>query len=205
MIKDRRIELGLTLEDVGKAVGVGKSTVRKWESGQIKDMKRDKISALADVLRLSPVSFIVGEDSDKVSGQPRTAIPATGLIPIVGSIPAGYPLFESEDILGYQVAPVKNADEYFYLRVSGDSMINKGISDGCLVLLHKQQTAENGQVIACRVNGDEATLKVFQRQNDTVFLLPANPAFNPIIIPAAQFERGEAEIYGVVKYVMTEL
>ena len=57
-IRTRRLELGLTLEDVGKAVGVGRSTVRKWETGMIKNMGRDKIAALAAVLQLNPVELV---------------------------------------------------------------------------------------------------------------------------------------------------
>ena len=57
-IRSRRLELGLTLEDVGKAVGVGRSTVRKWETGMIKNMGRDKIAALAAVLQLNPVELV---------------------------------------------------------------------------------------------------------------------------------------------------
>ena len=55
---NRRKELGLTLEEVGNAVGVGKSTVRRWENGMIKNMGRDKISALAKVLRMRSVEFV---------------------------------------------------------------------------------------------------------------------------------------------------
>lgn len=57
-IKARRTELGLTLEDIGNAVGVGKSTVRKWETGIIKDMRRDKIELLAKVLKVSPLDIL---------------------------------------------------------------------------------------------------------------------------------------------------
>jgi len=60
-IKARRMELGLTLEEVGQAVGVGKSTVRKWENGLIKNMGRDKIAALAKVLQMDPVEFVPGD------------------------------------------------------------------------------------------------------------------------------------------------
>ena len=60
-IKARRIELGLTLEDVAQAVGVGRSTVRKWETGMIKNMGRDKIAALAKVLQMNPVEFVPGD------------------------------------------------------------------------------------------------------------------------------------------------
>ena len=58
MIFERRKQLGLTLEDVGNAVGVGKSTVRKWENGMIKNMGRDKIAALAAVLQMDPVQLV---------------------------------------------------------------------------------------------------------------------------------------------------
>ncbi|MBR2854221.1 MAG: helix-turn-helix transcriptional regulator [Clostridia bacterium] len=65
---ERRKELGLTLEEVGNAVGVGKSTVRKWENGMIKNMGRDKIVLLAKTLRLSPVAFVPsGTDSISLS------------------------------------------------------------------------------------------------------------------------------------------
>lgn len=61
LIYNRRIELGLTLEEVGNAVGVSKSTVKKWEDGFISNMRRDKIAALSKVLRINPVSLINGE------------------------------------------------------------------------------------------------------------------------------------------------
>ena len=57
-INKRRNQLGLTLEDIGLATGVGKSTVKKWETGLISNMKRDKIEQLAQVLRVNPVIFI---------------------------------------------------------------------------------------------------------------------------------------------------
>lgn len=57
-IHDRRIELGLTLEQVGDYCGVGKSTVRKWETGMIANMRRDKIAQLANILQISPVELI---------------------------------------------------------------------------------------------------------------------------------------------------
>ena len=57
-IKTRRQELGLTLEDVAQAVGVGRSTVQRWESGMIKNMGRDKIASLAKVLQISPVELV---------------------------------------------------------------------------------------------------------------------------------------------------
>lgn len=59
-ISDRRKQLGLTLDDVGKAVGVSRSTVQRWESGLIKNMGRDKVAALAAVLQMNPVELVPG-------------------------------------------------------------------------------------------------------------------------------------------------
>lgn len=64
IIYNRRKELGMTLEQVGKLVGVSKSTVRKWETGYIADIKRDKIAKLAEALKINPVVLINGNLSD---------------------------------------------------------------------------------------------------------------------------------------------
>ena len=61
IIRSRRLSLGLTLEEVGNYVGVGKSTVKKWEDGFISNMRRDKIALLSEVLKVSPLTFIYGE------------------------------------------------------------------------------------------------------------------------------------------------
>jgi len=71
-IYQRRKALNLTLEQVGNAVGVGKSTIQRWENGQIKNMGRDKIAALARVLRMDPVEFV--SVSDEIKQLPRIAI-----------------------------------------------------------------------------------------------------------------------------------
>lgn len=72
IIKSRRLALGLTLEDVGARVGVGKSTVRKWEIGLIENMRRDKIAKLAEVLEIDP-NILVGVASAKAIEKPATA------------------------------------------------------------------------------------------------------------------------------------
>lgn len=69
IIHQRRKELGLTLEDVGTYVGVGRSTVKKWEDGHILNMRRDKIALLAQILRLNPVTFIDGEVKEMQQGE----------------------------------------------------------------------------------------------------------------------------------------
>lgn len=77
MIRDRRKKLGLTLQEVGNFVGVGKSTVKKWEDGDIVNMKLDKIALLSKILKLDPVTFITGEklpQENKPAQQPQETL-----------------------------------------------------------------------------------------------------------------------------------
>jgi len=199
ILKNRRLELGLSQADVAKAVGVSEATVSRWESGNISNMGRSKIASLSKVLSLSPGIIAGYEEPDS------TEIPVTGMIPIVGLIPAGVPVLATENIEGYMPTIVRNPEEYFALRVHGVSMINAGIPDHSLVLIHKQPCAEDGQIVACRVNGDEATLKRFKQVKDTVVLMPENPDFQPIIVTGSDFERGYAEIIGIVKQIIIDV
>ena len=200
IIKPRRIELGLTLEEIGNYVGVSKATVLRWENGNISNLRRDKIAKLAEILKISPMS-LVGLNSDKTND----FIAPSGTVPVYGSIPAGVPALAQQYIDEYILTTVPNPENYFALKVKGTSMINAGIPDGCKVLCLKQNTAENGQIVCCRVNGDEATLKRFKQQGDTVILMPENPAYDPKLIPVSSFENGDAEILGVVKQIIIDL
>lgn len=194
-----RKQLGLTLEDVGRAVGVGKSTVRKWENGDIANMRRDKIASLASALHTTP-GYLMGWEKDDES-----AIASTGMVPVIGTIPAGVPILADENIEGYLPTMVKHPDEYFFLRVRGESMINAGIPSGALVLIHRQNCAEDRQIVACRVNGDEATLKRFKQVKDTIILMPENPNYQPILVNCKDFADGYAEIIGIVKQIIIEV
>ena len=117
-------------------------------------------------------------------------------LPIVGTIRAGQLSTAIEDIQGYfsvdQVA-IKGAD-CFFLKVSGDSMINAGILDGDLVLVRPQPTAENKDTVVAMVDG-EATVKWFFKEHDHIRLQPANSSMNPILIYP---EDGEVTIVGKV-------
>lgn len=79
------------------------------------------------------------------------------------------------------------------------------ILDGDEVLVHRQNWAANGQVVACRLNGDEATLKRFKQTGDTVLLLPENPRYEPRVLRVSDFDSGEASILGVVVEVRHHL
>ncbi len=101
-------------------------------------------------------------------------------IPILGVVTAGVPITAVEDVEGYlPYSPDVSPEDHFALRVRGDSMIGAGILDGDLVVVHRQPTAENGQIVVALLE-DEATVKRLSRKNGQVWLLPENDAYAPI-------------------------
>lgn len=194
-----RNEKKMTQQQIAKIAGVSDKTVSSWENGS-RSPKLGSINKICQYFGIDLNTFI-DESSDEynpVQKLPKEAIPyaPSHKAPIVGSIPAGYPVLAFEDIEGYADIPYSDEENYFFLRVSGDSMEPK-ISTGDLVLIRRQNVADNGQIVAARVNGDEATLKRYKRQGDTVLLLPENPKYNPYVISAKDFESGYAQIIGV--------
>ncbi|MDR7556335.1 MAG: transcriptional repressor LexA [Armatimonadota bacterium] len=116
----------------------------------------------------------------EAGGRPsRKVVP----VPVVGRVAAGVPLLAEENIEDHLPLPADlvNGDETFALRVSGDSMIEAGILDGDLVIVRRQATANNGDIVVARL-GDEATVKYFYREKDRIRLQPAHPAMAPIYV-----------------------
>ena len=196
LIKTTNISYG----ELSRLTNIPKSALQRYATGETEKIPMDRVELIAQALGTTP-KYLLGweEVSD------NNIIPMTGVVPIVGVIPAGVPILSQQNIEGYMPVMVKNPQEYFCLRVKGDSMINANILNGSLVLIHQQNTAENGDIVACRVNGDEATIKRFKQLDDTVFLMPENSAFQPIIVKCSDFESGYAEIIGVAKQIMISL
>lgn len=192
---------GRSRNQVCDDLGFRYTTFADWYNGK-KYPRIDKIEMLADYFGVLKSDLI--EDKADL---PQSAIPYTSThkAPIVGSIPAGYPVLAFEDIEGYADIPFSDEENYFFLRVNGESMKNAGIHTGDLVLIRRQKCADDGQVVAARVNGDEATLKRYKRQGDSVLLLPENPDFEPRIVPIKDFDTGDAEIIGVALEVRHSL
>ena len=96
-IKDLRLAKGMTLEQVAQKVGVEKSTVRKWETGMIVNMRRDKIASLAKALDVSPAYLMGWENEDNLPPYPNIYPIKTKKFPLLGQIACGEPIFASED------------------------------------------------------------------------------------------------------------
>lgn len=177
-LKERRLELGLTLEEVGNIVGVGKSTVRKWETGAIENMKRDKIALLAKALKVSPAFIMDWEKDFDIEIKPQKK----GVrIPVLGYVAAGVPIEAIEDIIDWEEIPEDMAirGKYFGLSIKGHSMEPR-ICPGDVVIVRQQPDIENGELAIVLINGDEATCKKVIKHKDGINLVSFNPSYEPM-------------------------
>jgi repressor LexA len=131
----------------------------------------------------------------------RSALPKAKEIPIVGRVSAGAPILAEENIDGFLpvASDLVRGGEAFALKVKGDSMLDGGILDGDLVIIKRQDTAENGDIV-CALIDNEATLKRFYRKGNEVTLKPANKNYHPIVV-----SKGEFRILGKATGVIRKL
>jgi repressor LexA len=104
-------------------------------------------------------------------------------VPVLGRVAAGTPILAVEDISEVMPLPTELVGDgpVFLLEVKGDSMIDAGIHEGDLVAINKQPDARDGEIVACLVNGEEATIKRLQRKGGKVYLHSENPAYEPMV------------------------
>lgn len=101
-------------------------------------------------------------------------------VPVVGNVAAGSPILAQECVEDYLTFDTGGRnEEYFALRVRGESMLGLGILPGDLVVVHQQAVARNGEIVVALL-GEEATVKTFSRRDGQIWLLPANPDYQPI-------------------------
>lgn len=177
VMKKRRKELGLTLAQIADAVGVTEATAQRWESGNIKSVRHEKITLLANTLKVSPAD-LMGWDIKSDYSKNLRPMPEMKKIPRVGRIACGDPITAEENIEDYDETPAGWRADFSLLCV-GDSMSPK-IENGDIVAIRCQQQVNNGEIAAVRI-GDEATLKMVFVHEDYIELRPVNPAYPSII------------------------
>lgn len=104
-------------------------------------------------------------------------------VPVLGRIAAGTPILAAEQIDEIMPLPVELVGDgpVFLLEVKGDSMIDAGIHEGDLVAVHRQSDARDGEIVACLIDDEEATVKRLQRKDGKVYLHSENPAYEPMV------------------------
>lgn len=176
-MKSLRNEYGISQQGLADRLGISFAAISMYERG-LRDPSTETIIKMADVLHCS-VDYLLGVTDE------RKKVDTSNLyhVPLYGTISAGSPNWVNDSIEGYIPLDVKlldlyNPEEYFFLKIKGDSM-NKVIASGAYALIHKQNFVENGDIAVVLVNGDDATLKKFTRKNGTIILEPmsTNPSY----------------------------
>lgn len=201
-IKELRKAKKITQGEIARILKVQQSTISHWENEKT-EIDKATLLNLSDFFGVS-VDYLLGhdvsEDEKRIHAIGGFNVPDKYLIPIVGQVVAGKPVEAPENIEGYVYIEQKNAQDYFALRVSGDSMINAGIVPGSLLIVRKQNAALSGDIIVASVDG-ESTVKRYKENAGAVFLIPENSAYSPILIT----EKTALYIFGKVVEVRVPL
>lgn len=180
-IRFLREKVGMTQTALADASGTTKQNIYKYETGIITNIPSDRVEAIAVALQTTP-AYLMGWEEPNAGNFPSNLMPMPKMnkIPLLGQIACGVPILAAENITDIIDLPEHiNAD--FALRCKGDSMVGAGINDGDIVYVRHQLEVFNGQIAAVIVGDDEATLKRFYRDGNTVMLNAENPSFAPMV------------------------
>ncbi len=204
-IRELRKQKGKLQKEMAQDLGIPPNTFNQYENSK-REPDLATLARIAEYLGVS-VDYLMGASStprpgatlddliEAIGGQDPSEIP---MIPVIGTVRAGYGGIAYEDFLGYEPADIHAPQDCFYLRVKGDSMEPR-IHEGDLALVRKQTFAENGDLAVVIINGNEGTLKKIVKSGNSVILQPFNSDYAP------QIYTGEAidEIHIVGKVIAT--
>jgi repressor LexA len=169
-----------SVREIGEAVGL---TSTSSVAHQLRALER-KGYLRRDPNRPRAVGVRPADDAPDVTESPseQATRPSPIFVPVVGRIAAGGPVLAEQAVEDVFPLPREIVGEgsLFLLRVTGDSMVDAAITDGDWVVVRQQPSAENGDVVAAMIDG-EATVKTFKRRDGHIWLLPHNPAYEPIL------------------------
>lgn len=192
-LRFKRLQLGYSYQDLATLTGMSKSTLQRYETGEIKNIPLSKLKILASALQTTP-DWILGwgnklnRVSNVIPLDPNSIV----MLPVYGKIAAGIPIMANQE--NDETFPVDtrffnmngySIHDFFFLKVQGDSM-EPGIMDGDLVLVRKQATVETNEIGVVLCNGEDATIKRVTVAGDKVVLNSDNKDYPPLIYSATE-------------------
>ena len=197
-IRQVRQEQDVIQQELADYIGVSKQAVYKYENNIVTNIPTDKVDAIAKRLKVSPAYLMGWEEQPTPKPTSPTPIPPgfepmpkMKKIPLIGSIACGDPITAEQNIEKMVDVP-ENIRCDFSLTCHGDSMVDAGIHDKDVVYIRIQPVVENGEIAAVRIDG-EATLKRVYYNPGTLTLMPANPAYAPMVYTGSQLEEVHIE------------
>lgn len=188
IIKKLRQSRGITQSGLAQLCGVHQTAVSQWENGRTLPDKQT-------LMRLSEI-FDVSVDMLMGRNEPAEKIIS---IPVLGYVRAGRPIGAYEDIIDYVQVPAEMAatGDYFGLKVKGDSMTPKICPDD-IVIVHKQDYIESGEVGVVLINDLDATVKKVIKKGTSLTLVPFNTSYEPMIFTPEEIVTLPVRIIGKV-------
>lgn len=199
IIKERRLAMGYTQEELAQKLGLQKSAIAKYENGRVENIKRSIIAEMAKSLECSP-AYLMGWDNNITPVSGETKGKKKGVtINVLGRVAAGIPIEAVEDIIDTEEISEDMAatGEFFGLRIHGDSMEPR-MSEGDVVIVRKQDDAESGEIVIAMVNGCDATCKRLKKYAEGIMLLSNNPKYEPMVFSKEEIETKPVRIIGRV-------
>lgn len=206
-IKALRTALGLSYQDLADRTGLSKSTLQRYETGSIRNIKVEKLGILANGLGTTAASLLGLEASVSQNGEDNSyELISSNIykIPVFDSVSAGFGCYADSSSVGFLPTYVENpadTNRLLWINVRGDSMAPT-IDDGDRILVRRQDSVENGSVAVVLI-GDDAFVKKIKYGKNWIELHSINPYY-----PVRRFEKPEADsirIVGVVKEVCKKL
>ncbi len=214
-----------TIREIGEQVGISSTSVVNYNLAKLeelglitrrKEVSRglslnwDRLQELNPPIATGPSALSHATPNGQNGNGAKNEAYAQALlrVPVLGAIAAGEPIMvearapeSTDEWLDLPDGVIKARGALFALRVKGDSMIDASVLNGDIVVLRQQETANDGDMVAAWIEGDEeTTLKYLHREGRNVRLQPANPAYAPIIRPA-----NKVRINGRVVYIVRSL
>jgi len=189
--KELRKNIGLTQSEVAQKLNIEFSAVSKWERN-ISIPDQSILPKIAELYNTTIEFLLTGKEN-------LTQLPKKIKIPVLGAIPAGMPIEAIENIIDWEeITPeMASLGELFALQVKGDSMLPR-ICEGDIVVVKQQDYADSGDTVVVYVNGYEATLKRIRVDDNGIYLIPNNPAYETKFYSKKEVVSLPVRIYGKV-------
>ena len=211
VLKAKRKELGLTLAQIAEKIGVTEATVQRWESGNIKSLRHERIAKLADILGVTP-AVLMGWDEPTAPTLPSPTITEdTVTFPVITSVATHYDGVSIDESAAGEKIEVpraylkgRKAEDFCAMRVRGDSMY-PAFQNGDIVLVLRQSTMNHsGEIGVISYGDDEMTIKRINYVDgeDWLKLVPLNPAYPPRRIECVDLE--SCHIIGIPQVLIRE-
>lgn len=203
-IRQRRKFLGLSVDELAEKLGKNRATIYRYESSDIEKLPTTVLEPLADALKTTP-AYLMGWEDDKPADT-LTVLPAEKIhmIPVFGSVAAGFGAYASSDIIEYIPLYIENdcdVEDTICITVKGQSMYPK-IEEGDRIVVRRQDSVDNGRIAVVMI-GDEAVVKRVECEQNKLTLISINPEYPPRVIEGKDLE--DVRIVGLVQEVMKRL